>query len=293
MLSVALERVTTKPELMARYRNQVYFGNGAYGIAAAAETYFATSPDQLRPEHAALLAVLIRALSRLDPWRDPGPVRARRDALLEAAADEGVLDPATARGAAAADLGVVTAPNHPRINDVDLVRAVEAEIAARPELGASPGTRRRVAAVGEASGRGGSVGRTAGRGGGTAVAGASAGSGARRAQGQPTVGTAPLVTVDPLSGALLDSLCRFGVAAPVRAASVGSLRSITGSVDRSRSLRQREVVGSPMLRGATDRAMSRDTLPRANHGVDVERCRSVWTSRVRLAFCTEACTVGA
>lgn len=143
VLAVAVERETTKSELLARYLNEVYFGNGAYGIAAAAETYFGTTPEKLRPEQAALLATVIRAPSRLDPWRSPGQVRARRDALLMAAADDGALVPDKARAAASAGLGVVEAPNRPGIEDPDLIRAVEAEIAGRSELGATPAERLR------------------------------------------------------------------------------------------------------------------------------------------------------
>ncbi|HVM02986.1 MAG TPA: biosynthetic peptidoglycan transglycosylase [Acidimicrobiales bacterium] len=48
VLSVAVEHQTTKEELLSRYLNEVYFGSGAYGIAAAAETYFATTVELLR-----------------------------------------------------------------------------------------------------------------------------------------------------------------------------------------------------------------------------------------------------
>ena len=143
VLTVAVERRTTKAQLLGRYLNEVYFGNRAYGIAAAAETYFGTTADQLLPEQAALLAVLIRAPTRLDPWRNPAAVLARRNALLRAAAREGALDGARARAAAATGTGVLPAPSRPGVNDPDLVRAVEAEIAARPELGDTPAERLR------------------------------------------------------------------------------------------------------------------------------------------------------
>lgn len=143
VLTVAVERTTTKRQLLARYLNEVYFGNGAYGIAAAAETFFGTTAAELRPEQAALLAVLIRAPTRLDPWRDPAGVRGRRNALLRAAVAEGALEPGKARAAAASELGVLPEPRRPGIVDADLMRAVEAEIAARPELGSTPAERLR------------------------------------------------------------------------------------------------------------------------------------------------------
>ena len=141
VLTVAVERETTKEQLLSRYLNEVYFGNGAYGVAAAAETYFGTTPDRLRPEQAAMLAVLIRAPARLDPWRAPAPVTERRNALLRAAADDGALSAPQARVAAGAGLGLLPAPQRPAIADPDLVRVVEAEIAARPELGDTPAER--------------------------------------------------------------------------------------------------------------------------------------------------------
>ncbi|MGQ0521317.1 MAG: transglycosylase domain-containing protein, partial [Actinomycetota bacterium] len=143
VLTVAVERRTSKRQLLDRYLNEVYFGNGAYGIAAAAETYFGLPPGQLRAEQAALLATLIRAPTRLDPWRDPAAVLTRRNALLREAAAAGALSPAAARAASGAELGVAPQPIRPGIADPDLVRAVEAEIAARPELGPDPATRLR------------------------------------------------------------------------------------------------------------------------------------------------------
>lgn len=143
VLSVAVERTTTKGALLARYLNEVYFGNGAYGIAAAAETYFGVEPSALRPEQAALLATMIRSPSGLDPWRAPERARSRRDVLLRAAGADGVLTRGAAEEMAGAPLGVLPEPRRPPSTNPDLVRAVEAEIARRPELGATPAERLR------------------------------------------------------------------------------------------------------------------------------------------------------
>ncbi|MBW3581332.1 MAG: transglycosylase domain-containing protein, partial [Actinobacteria bacterium] len=140
VLSVAVERRTSKDELLARYLNQVYFGAGAYGIAAAAETYFGTDPAGLRPEQAALLATLIREPA-LDPWSQPDEVRGRRDVVLSAAAEEGVLEPGAAEELRRHDLGLLPAPFVPGVTEPDLVAAVERELAARPELGPDAGAR--------------------------------------------------------------------------------------------------------------------------------------------------------
>jgi hypothetical protein len=71
--AMALEDLFTKEELLERYLNQVYFGAGAYGVAAAAEEFFATPVHELRVEQAALLAALVRA-----PGHERPPPQPRR-----------------------------------------------------------------------------------------------------------------------------------------------------------------------------------------------------------------------
>ena len=66
-VALALEDRLGKDEILARYLDTVYFGNGAYGVAAAASTYFATTPAELTLPQAALLAAVVKAPSDLDP----------------------------------------------------------------------------------------------------------------------------------------------------------------------------------------------------------------------------------
>ncbi|MEX0659174.1 MAG: transglycosylase domain-containing protein [Egibacteraceae bacterium] len=89
--AVALERRFSKDWLLERYLNQVYFGSGAYGIAAAAEEYFQVDPENLTVEQAALLAGMIQAPSDLDPRRNPAGALARRNRVLAGMAEEGYL----------------------------------------------------------------------------------------------------------------------------------------------------------------------------------------------------------
>ena len=65
--AVRLENEHSKDELLERYLNQVYFGDGAYGIAAASHTFFGGPPEQLTPAQSATLAAKIRAPEELDP----------------------------------------------------------------------------------------------------------------------------------------------------------------------------------------------------------------------------------
>jgi penicillin-binding protein 1A len=103
VIAGVLERRSTKDQLLERYLNQVYFGQGAYGIAAAAHTFFAVDPAGLSVAQAATLAGKIQAPDRLDPRTDPGAVVRRRNAVLANMAENGWLtdrELAAARGEA-------------------------------------------------------------------------------------------------------------------------------------------------------------------------------------------------
>src|SRR3954447_1085404 len=107
-----LEEKYSKDQLMERYLNQVYFGDGAYGINAAAEVYFNTTADKLTVEQAALLAGKIRAPEALDP-RDPKDVPAtkrRRDQVLRNMRQEGWLKKAQFDAAVAAPVALPEKP---------------------------------------------------------------------------------------------------------------------------------------------------------------------------------------
>lgn len=107
-----LESKYTKDELLEHYLNQVYFGHGAYGIALAADTYFGVPADQLTPSQAAMLAGKIQAPNALDPYRDPDPVRGRRDQVLTAMEGHGWLSPQDAATAKAKPIEVAPDPEN-------------------------------------------------------------------------------------------------------------------------------------------------------------------------------------
>jgi len=67
VLAVALEQRYSKDQILGMYLNRVYFGHGAYGVGAAAKTYFNKDPKDLSPAQAAFLAGLIQAPSAYDP----------------------------------------------------------------------------------------------------------------------------------------------------------------------------------------------------------------------------------
>jgi len=104
-----LEEKYSKDELLERYLNQVYFGDGAYGIATASSIFFGVPPQQLTVEQAATLAGKIRAPSALDPRVRPQDVRDQRDQVLRAMAHHGWLSSEQLDAALAAPLEVVGA----------------------------------------------------------------------------------------------------------------------------------------------------------------------------------------
>jgi penicillin-binding protein 1A len=82
-LSIQIERRYTKDEILGMYLNQTYFGTRAYGIEAAAQTYFGESSKDLTIAEAALLATLPKAPSRYSPFKNPERARARRTLVLK------------------------------------------------------------------------------------------------------------------------------------------------------------------------------------------------------------------
>lgn len=132
--AVALEQALSKDELLERYLNQVYFGRGAYGIAAAAEQFFALPPEELTIDQAALLAGMIRSPNALDPLDHPAAARQRRDQVLAAMAEEGYLDADTA-AAAATQPAEVLEPRARVVAEPHVVEAVKREFLADEQFG--------------------------------------------------------------------------------------------------------------------------------------------------------------
>ena len=83
VLAVRLEDRLSKEEILERYLNIVYFGNGAYGLQAAAETYFNSRVEDLTMGQAALLAGIIRNPLGYDPVKQPDRARSRRNIALD------------------------------------------------------------------------------------------------------------------------------------------------------------------------------------------------------------------
>jgi penicillin-binding protein 1A len=91
LLAFWLEKNFTKDEILTAYVNRVYFGSGAYGIDAAARTYFNKSAKDLTLEESALIAGLLKAPSRYSPQNNPTLAKQRTQTVLLAMADAGYI----------------------------------------------------------------------------------------------------------------------------------------------------------------------------------------------------------
>ena len=92
-LAWQLEQHWKKLRILTAYLNTIYFGNGAYGIQRAAQTYFNTTASRLTLAQAALLAGIPSDPSRYDPVTNPKAARTRRLEVLQAMLSQGDISP--------------------------------------------------------------------------------------------------------------------------------------------------------------------------------------------------------
>ena len=83
ILAFRIERAYTKKRILELYLNQIYLGQGTYGIAAASLEYFDKSIKELNYSEAALLAALPKAPSKYNPYKYPKVAKFRRNLVLE------------------------------------------------------------------------------------------------------------------------------------------------------------------------------------------------------------------
>jgi membrane peptidoglycan carboxypeptidase len=105
-LAIRLSERFTKRQILQQYLNLVYYGNQAYGVAAAAQTYFSKRASQLTVAQAAMIAGLPQAPTSYDPLRDPDAALARRNEVLDAMLANHALAPAAWRFARKQPLGL-------------------------------------------------------------------------------------------------------------------------------------------------------------------------------------------
>jgi penicillin-binding protein 1A len=138
VLASRLEKMMSKEEILDRYVNSVYLGNHAYGIQAAAETYFGVNARDLNPGQAALLAGLIRNPVSYNPFRYPERAAERLDVALERMVDVGAMTEAeSAEWKQATPIPTAAHNVLPRANDY-FASLVEQQLLADKRLGRTP-----------------------------------------------------------------------------------------------------------------------------------------------------------
>jgi penicillin-binding protein 1A len=105
-LAITLADRWSRRRILQEYLNTVFYGHRAYGVEAAAETYFARPASRLSLTQAALLAGLPQAPSVYDPLRHPEVARGRRNGVLRAVRSTGAISPAELRRALVRPLGL-------------------------------------------------------------------------------------------------------------------------------------------------------------------------------------------
>ena len=135
-LAYQLSHKWSKEKIITAYLNTIYFGNGAYGIEAAAQTYFGSQAghlgcgtpnhqlciEQLKPWEAALLAGIIQSPTEYNPAIHPTAARDRRDIVLRQMLDQGYIDKAIYEASVGQPLPLaqdVQAPEEQPIEGVD------------------------------------------------------------------------------------------------------------------------------------------------------------------------------
>src|SRR5437867_3486148 len=107
VLAIELERRYSKDRILEMYLNQIYFGHGAYGVEAAARTYFGKSVSDLNVRESALLAGLPRAPTSYSPFDHANAAKLRREIVLRRLVEFGTIKDQEAKRLARTDLGLI------------------------------------------------------------------------------------------------------------------------------------------------------------------------------------------
>jgi membrane peptidoglycan carboxypeptidase len=110
-MALTLDKTFTKPEILTRYLNLVSFGNGAFGIQDAAQTYFGINASELNWQQAALLAGMVQSTSALNPYTNPDGALARRNLVLDTMIENIPQEADALRAAKQQPLGILPQPN--------------------------------------------------------------------------------------------------------------------------------------------------------------------------------------
>ena len=109
-MALTLDKTFTKPEILTRYLNLVSFGNNAFGVQDAAQTYFGINASELNWQQAALLAGMVQSTSTLNPYTNPEGALERRNLVLDTMIDNIPQEADALRAAKDQPLGILPQP---------------------------------------------------------------------------------------------------------------------------------------------------------------------------------------
>lgn len=135
LLAMQLEQRFTKDEILTAYLNTVFYGNNAYGVEAAAQTYFAKPATELTLAESALLAGLPQLPSYYDPYANPGAALERRAQVLAAMRETGAITARQEARANAASLKLKRGRVYGKVRESFFVRYVAEELTSDPDFG--------------------------------------------------------------------------------------------------------------------------------------------------------------
>jgi penicillin-binding protein 1A len=115
ILAIRIERAFTKEQILELYLNEIYLGSGAYGVAAAAQTYWGKALNELSLADAAYLATLPKAPSNYDPFKHADRAIARRNWVIDRIVENGYATKEEGEAAKAEPLGVLARTYGPQI----------------------------------------------------------------------------------------------------------------------------------------------------------------------------------
>src|SRR5437588_2360195 len=104
LLALKMEQILGKEQILELYLNQIYFGHGAYGVQAAAQTYYGKDVGQVTLAEAAYLAGLPKGPADYSPYYHPEASKKRQATVLRRMVEERFITPAEAEGATAEDV---------------------------------------------------------------------------------------------------------------------------------------------------------------------------------------------
>ncbi|HEU0017458.1 MAG TPA: transglycosylase domain-containing protein, partial [Methyloceanibacter sp.] len=115
ILAIRIERAFTKEQILELYLNEIYLGVGAYGVAAAAQSYWDKALNELTLADCAYLATLPKAPSNYDPFKFADRAVARRNWVIDRVVENGFATKEEGEAAKAQPLGVIKRVSGPKI----------------------------------------------------------------------------------------------------------------------------------------------------------------------------------